>query len=105
MIGGAAGDDHHPADLPQPLLGDTDVGHWPVPIEPARERVCDGGSLLVDLLEHERLKATLLGRVVVPVDLHRGHQHQPRKHQEACSTRAEHRNLSLAEHLNPPGMT
>ena len=34
------------------------------------DRLGDGLGLLVDLLEHERLVAALLGALVVPVELH-----------------------------------
>ncbi len=58
----AAGDDHDLGDLPQLVLADAHlVEHQrSVLVGAAQQRVADGVRLLVDLLLHEGLEATLL---------------------------------------------
>ncbi len=70
MVRGAAGDDDHLPDVPdgvgseaKPIKNDP-----PVRAHPLGEGVGEGGGLLVDLLEHERLVACLFRRFLVPVD-------------------------------------
>ena len=73
VIGGPAGDDHDPPDAPQELVVDRPEVAEVDPVGPGgalAERLGDRVGLLVDLLEHERLIALLLGRLGVPVDLH-----------------------------------
>ena len=68
MVRGAAGDDHDPLAVAQHVvveLGEVDaVG----PRGAVGDRLGHGVRLLVDLLEHERLVAALLGLLGVPVD-------------------------------------
>ena len=71
VVGGAAGDDHDALDVREDrlveraLLVEVDA----VPAGGAvGDRVGDGVGLFVDLLEHERLVAALLGGLGVPVD-------------------------------------
>ena len=66
----AGGEDHDAAQHPQRGVVDAE----PVELEPAvahaiADRLGDGFGLLVDLLQHERLEARLLGALVVPVEL------------------------------------
>ena len=70
VVCGAAGEDHDPAQALQLLVREPE----PLELEPAvaeavADRLGDGLGLLVDLLEHERLVAALLGALVVPVEL------------------------------------
>ena len=44
------------------------IQHHALPIPVASERIADGGGLLVDLLHHEGIKATLLRSFQVPVN-------------------------------------
>ena len=70
MVGGAAGDHHDPLHAgEQPLVeGARLVELHAVPAGGAvGDRLGDGVGLFVDLLEHERLEAALLGGVLVPV--------------------------------------
>ena len=70
VVGGAAGDDHDPAQVAQLLLGHAEALEHEVAVADAvADRLGDALGLLVDLLEHERLVAGALGGVVVPVDL------------------------------------
>ena len=72
MVGGAAGDDHDALDVGEDRLVERAL-LVEVDAIPARhaigDRLGDGVGLFVDLLEHERLIAALLGGLVVPVDL------------------------------------
>ena len=71
MVRRSAGEDHHPPEVLDLRLREADVLELePVPPHPLADRVGHGLRLLVDLLEHERLVALLLGVLVVPVDLH-----------------------------------
>ncbi len=71
VIGGAAGDDDHPAQVRRPLRGEVDLGQVDgVGVrQPVDDRLGDGVGLLVDLLEHEGRVAAALGGVLVPGDL------------------------------------
>ena len=70
VVRGAAGDDHDPAQLSQLFLVDAEpVEHEVAVAHAVADRLGDALGLLVDLLEHERLVAGALGRVVVPVDV------------------------------------
>ena len=70
VVGGPAGDDHDAPDVLEELVRDAEVLELDaVRAEPAGERLRHRVGLLVDLLEHERVVATLLGLVLVPVDL------------------------------------
>ena len=74
VVGGPARDDHDSPDPAQKLIVDLVAEVAEVDPVGARgslaERLGDRVGLLVDLLEHERLIALLLGRLGVPVDLH-----------------------------------
>jgi hypothetical protein len=66
----AAGDDHDAAEVAQLLLRHPEpVEHEVSVANTVANRLCDALGLLEDLLEHERLVARTLGRLVVPVDL------------------------------------
>ena len=72
VVGGAAGEDDDPAQLLELLLGVTEpLEHERAVANAVADRLGDGLGLLVDLLEHERLVAALLGAFVVPVELDR----------------------------------
>ncbi len=73
MERGAAGDDEDAPQAAQELVAQPlDLGEvdGAVLAQPAGQSVAQSGRLLVDLLEHEGLVAGLLGRVVVPGELH-----------------------------------
>jgi hypothetical protein len=68
----AAREDDHAAEVPNLLVRHPEL----LELEPAvahapADRLGDGLRLLVDLLEHERLVAALLGGLEIPVDLGR----------------------------------
>ena len=72
VVRGSAGDDHDASQAAQELVVDrAEVAE----VDPVlaggalADRLGDGVGLLVDLLEHERLVALLLGGLGVPVDL------------------------------------
>ena len=71
VVGGAAGDDHDALDVGEDRLVQ---GALLVEVDPVAargavgDRLGDGVGLFVDLLEHERLEAALLGGLGVPVD-------------------------------------
>ena len=71
VVAGPAGDDHDPPHPGDEVVGELELGevHAIHLGEPIRDRLGDRVGLLVDLLQHEGLVATLLGRVLVPVDL------------------------------------
>ena len=72
VIRRAAGDHHDPPHPPQEVIVDRPHLAEVDPIHPRRalaDRLRHRVSLLVDLLQHERLVALLLGRLGVPVDL------------------------------------
>ena len=75
MVGGAAGDHDDPLDIGEDRLVERPliVEVYPVPARGSiGDRLGDSVGLFVDLLEHERLEAALLGGLLVPVDgLHR----------------------------------
>ena len=72
VVGGAAGEDDDPAQLAQLVLGEPEpLEHERAVADAVADRLGDGLGLLVDLLEHERLVAALLGALVVPVELDR----------------------------------
>ena len=64
----AAGGDRDAVDREQLLVGETRVEHDLAALEPLADRLAQRVGLLVDLLEHERLVAALLGGVGVPRD-------------------------------------
>ena len=69
VVGGAAGDDDDPAAVAQQLVVDAPGRSTPSGARRAvGDRLGHGVRLLVDLLEHERLVAALLGLLGVPVD-------------------------------------
>ena len=72
MVGGATGDDHDAAQPEQEAVVDfaqiSEI-HAGAADHALPESVRDGVVLLVDLLEHERLVALLLGGGLIPVDL------------------------------------
>jgi hypothetical protein len=71
VVGGAAADDDDPPGVAQDLDGQrarvVEV-HAVVADGAVGDRLGQGVRLLVDLLEHERLVARLLGGLLVPVD-------------------------------------
>ena len=70
VVARAAGDDDDALRVAQDVLVDVVGQVDPVRADrAARDRLGDRVGLLVDLLEHERLVAGLLGRLLVPVDL------------------------------------
>ena len=70
VVGGAAGDDHDPAQVADLELGQAErLEHQLVAANAIADRLGHGLGLLEDLLEHERLVAALLGALLVPVDL------------------------------------
>ena len=69
VVGGAAGDDDDPLDAAQQLVVELGQVHAVGADRAVGDRLGDRVGLLVDLLEHERLVAALLGGVGVPVDL------------------------------------
>ena len=70
VVGGPAGDDHHPPEVSDLGLGEPDVFEDEPPVaDTLADRLGHRLRLLVDLLEHEGLVALLLGRLVVPVDV------------------------------------
>ena len=72
VVRGAAGEDHDPAQLLELVLGMAEpVQDERAVADAVADRLGDGLGLLVDLLEHERLVAALLGALVVPVELDR----------------------------------
>ena len=72
MVGGAAGEDHDPAQLAELLLRVAEaLEHERSVADAVADRLGHGLALLVDLLEHERLVAALLRALVVPVELDR----------------------------------
>ena len=70
VVRGAAGDEHDPLQLLELLVGHADPSSTSRPWRTRSPIVSATASLLVDLLEHERLVAALLGALVVPVELH-----------------------------------
>ena len=68
MAGGAAGRDRDAVDREQLLVGEAGVEHDLAALEPLADRLAQRVGLLVDLLEHERLVAALLGGGGVPRD-------------------------------------
>ena len=75
VVGGAAGDHAHRADILQNRAGEASLALEHAVLErkePPPHRVLAGGRLFVDLLEHEMPKAPLLGHRPVPLDLDRG---------------------------------
>ena len=70
VVRGAAGDDHDPPQPFQLVLVQAEALEREMAVpDPVADRLGDAFGLLVDLLEHERLVARPLGRVIVPVDL------------------------------------
>ena len=69
MVGGAGGEDHDAAQHLQGVVAEEAVELEPPVAHPVTDRLGDGVRLLVDLLQHERLEAGLLGALVVPVEL------------------------------------
>ena len=72
VVRGARREEHDAAQAPQLVIGEAEA----LELEPAvsdavADRLGHGLGLLVDLFEHERLEATLLGALVVPVELDR----------------------------------
>ncbi len=73
MVGGSTGDDDDPLDAREQRLveGALLIEVHPIPAGCAvGDRLGDDIGLLVDLLEHEALIATLLGGLLIPVDRH-----------------------------------
>ena len=69
MVRGPAGDDHDPAQVLDLELGEPDpLEHELAAARAVADRLAHRLRLLVDLLEHPRLVAALLGAFVVPVD-------------------------------------
>ncbi len=72
VVGGSAGDDHHSLDIGEDRLVER-ARLVQIDAVAARNAIGDrlghGVRLFVDLLEHERLVAALLGGLLVPVDL------------------------------------
>ena len=65
-----AGDDHDPAQVADLELGHAErLEHERVAADAVADRLAHRLRLLVDLLEHERLVAALLGALLVPVEL------------------------------------
>ena len=63
-------DDDDAAEVAQLLVVEAQPVQLEPPVaDPVADRLLDRVGLLVDLLEHERLEAALLGRLDVPVDL------------------------------------
>ena len=63
-------DEHDALQLLQLVVGHAEpLEHEPAVADAVADRLGDGLGLLVDLLEHERLVAALLGALVVPVEL------------------------------------
>ncbi len=70
VVRGAAGDDDDAPEVADLLVVEAEPVELEPPVaDPVADRLLDRVRLLVDLLEHERLEAALLGRLVVPVDL------------------------------------
>ena len=70
VVRGAARDDHDAAQVLDLEIGQADALEEELAVARAvADRLAHRLGLLVDLLEHERLVAALLGRLVVPVDL------------------------------------
>ncbi len=69
MVGRAAGGDRDALDAVQQLVvGPAELEGDPSALQPLADRLPHRLGLLVDLLEHERLVAALLGSGLVPVD-------------------------------------
>ena len=65
-----AGDDDDAPEVADLLVVEAEPLELEPPVaDPVADRLLDRVRLLVDLLEHERLEAALLGRLDVPVDL------------------------------------
>ena len=69
VVRGAAGDDDDARHAAQQVVVELGQIHAVRADRAVGDRLGDGVGLLVDLLEHERLVAALLGGVGVPVDL------------------------------------
>jgi hypothetical protein len=73
VVRGAARDDHDAAEVPDLVPGHPELLEEElVAADAVADRLLHGLRLLVDLLEHERLEAALLGALEIPVDLLRG---------------------------------
>src|SRR5262249_36974136 len=73
VVRGTARDDHDAAEIPDlALLHAEGIEPQLVATDAVADRLLHRLGLLVDLLEHERLEAALLGALDVPVDLLRG---------------------------------
>ncbi len=71
VIGRATRGHPDPLDLAGELVAEADIlePHGAVLVESARQGLGDHGRLLVDLLQHEVVVATLLGPLGVPIDV------------------------------------
>ena len=102
VVGGTAREDHDAAQLAElvvaqlePFEHDSAVPH------PIADRLGNGLGLLVDLLQHERLVALLLGGLVVPV--HLGLEPldlSARAVEEACAGRRDLDDLAVLDQLH-----
>ena len=69
VVRGAGGEDDDPAQHLQRVVAEEAFELEPAVAHAIADRLGDGVGLLVDLLQHERLEAGLLGALVVPVEL------------------------------------
>src|SRR5262249_17989874 len=100
----AAGGDHDAAQVLELLVAEAEALEDEVPVpHTVAERLLDCVRLLVDLLEHERLVAGLLGRLVVPVDLDSlAHDLSVLDVDEARTLRRDRDDLAVVDQLNLP---
>ncbi len=105
VVRGAAGDDDDPVGALKQVvieLGEVDAVRTDGAVG---DRLGHGVSLLVDLLEHERLVAALLGGVGVPVDLVRlAFERVARRGQELGSVGGQDDQLVVLQRLGGPGV-
>ena len=104
VVGRPAGEDHDTAEVPQLLVSEAETLEDEVPVpHTVAERLLDRVRLLVDLLEHERLVAGFLRRLVVPVDLERlAHDLAVLDVDEARALRGNRHDLAVVDQLDPP---
>ena len=108
MVGRPAGDHDDPRDagedrlVERVLLVEVDAVAARGAIE---QRVRDGVGLFVDLLEHERVIAALLGGLLIPVDrLHGALELLAGGRHDLHSLRAQHDDLAVLQILDLAGL-
>ena len=106
VVRGPVRDHDHPAEVLDLDFREPDVfEHDPSAANPFADRLVQGGRLLVDLLEHERLVALLLCGLVVPVDLDLlALDLVAAGGEEAGSGRRDGDDLAVLDELHAPGL-